>query len=104
MPQPETLKLGKKTPGGALGYLWEKAGDVVEVAVKDVYGLITASHGDIYEVVEAVEKVLPFVELAEADKDKELDTPVLTGQPSNDLTAALNISSATTPRGKPKKA
>ena len=44
------VDLQKDTPGSGLGYVWEKAGDIVTVAAEHVLPLITASHGDIHRV------------------------------------------------------
>jgi hypothetical protein len=93
----QTIRLGKHTQGGGLGYTWKQAGDILDVPIADARKLITAAHGDIYEVFEdvkaEVQEVEAKVDPPPAPKSKPQPKPA--PQPVDDLTDALAVSSVT---------
>ena len=88
----DTVDLQKDTPGGGLHYEWVNAGDIVAVAKEHVLDLITASHGDIHRVVDAVEDEVEKVEAAVKPKgrSRKASSPVVN---VTDLGEAITASS-----------
>ena len=87
-------KMGKRTPGSALHYTWEHAGDVIEVDPVHVLDLRLASHGDIYEIIASPEPELVVDETA-------TDTP-FDATPSS-LGEALDVASVTKAKRPPTR-
>jgi hypothetical protein len=96
------MKLGNKHSAAAPGgYSWDP-GDVVEVP--DAFGreLLLIQGGGFFEHLTAARQVVtvtpePEVETPEAD----VDPHKLEANPTNDLSEAIDVASATTKRSKP---